>query len=284
MRNVPVGAGRRKSKNSTVSQHHQLVIPGVSDGLIHHGMRPDGTLLAFGLDSPLPNQFKPPQNFLTNGFFNTDNEKNSSISLSNSDISVEKAGTCNGETLEGSQSVPCFPYSWNPIPWQPGFPVSFYSTSQWGENLAAGPCNLQWLPAPTMMSDQSSTNSSPKSTTLGKHSREVTTLMSSNTDNNVSLKDRESENSRVVIPKTLTIDDPSEAAKSSIWTTLGVNKNNHVSSSNGTVAFMGGIPQVKGVNNYERSNIVPGVEASSMVLQANPAAFSRSLAFHEIAQ
>ncbi|XP_056683378.1 cyclic dof factor 1 isoform X2 [Spinacia oleracea] len=244
MRNVPVGAGRRKSKNYAASQNHHLVIPGASNGLIHHVMGPDGALVAFGMDSTHSNAS---QNFHTNGFFRSENETRSSIS--------------NGGGTESVQPVPCFPY----ISWQPGFPVSFYSTTspQWGENVAAAPYNLQWLPTPSLNSDQSSTTSSPNnSTTLGKHSR--------------SSKELEFENSRVVMPKTLRIDDPLDASKSSIWTTLGIKNNNHnVSSSIGRIAFLGESQQAKDM---------PDIEASSMVLQANPAAFSRSLAFHEIAQ
>ncbi|XP_021746891.1 cyclic dof factor 1-like [Chenopodium quinoa] len=270
MRNVPVGAGRRKNKNSAASHHRHLVIPGASDCLIHQVMRPDGTVLAFGMDSP-PNYSK-------------DSQKNS-VSFSNPNLVSMKEANCNGGTIESPQPVPCFPYSWNPVSWQSGFPVSFYSTSspQWGDSIAAGPCNLQWIPTQSLNSDQSSTNSSPNnSSSLGKHSREGRTLEPLNTDNNESSNDKELEN---LMPKTLKINDPIEASKSSIWTILGVKNNNHnASSSIGRVAFFGGLQQAKDVNNYEINNNAAGVEASSLALQANPAAFSRSLAFHEIAQ
>ena len=77
-------------------------------------------------------------------------------------------------------------------------------------------------------------------------------------------------------------DDPFESSKSSIWTNPDT-KNNHVGSSNGRLAFFGGLQQAKGVN-YESRNLYQSFEGqgSSMVLQANPAAFLRSLALHEI--
>lgn len=73
---------------------------------------------------------------------------------------------------------------------------------------------------------------------------------------------------RVLIPKTLRIHDPSEAAKSSIWSALGI-KNERIGSLNGAALFKAF--ESKGDN----------VDHRAMVLQANPAAFCRSLNFHE---
>lgn len=257
MRNVPVGAGRRKSKNSAASQHRHLVFPEGSDGLIHHVMRPDGTILAFGMDSSVPNQSNA-----SNGFFISENSEKKS-----SNCSIIENNS-NGK-IESSQAIPCIPYGWNPIPWQSGFPVSFYSTPS---------CNLQWLSTPSMNSDQSSSNSSPNSTSLGKHSRDEneTTLKLSTSDRRDQSEEKQLHNSRVVVPKTLRIDDPSEAAKSSIWTTLGIKNDHQLGSFNGRVSFFGELQQAKGVNQ--------GIDTSSLVLQTNPAAFSRSLSYHEVAQ
>ena len=76
-------------------------------------------------------------------------------------------------------------------------------------------------------------------------------------------------NGCVLVPKTLRIDDPSEAAKSSIWATLGI-KNE---TGSGGVMFKGFQAKKKEKNHHN-------VEASP-VLMANPAALSRSLNFHE---
>jgi hypothetical protein len=74
-----------------------------------------------------------------------------------------------------------------------------------------------------------------------------------------------------LVPKTLRIDDPSEAAKSSIWATLGIT-NEKSSSINGGGLFKGF------QSKSEDRNYMAG---TTSVLQANPAAFSRSLNFHE---
>lgn len=215
MRNVPVGPGTRKSKNSAASLDRHLVIP---DGLIRHDTRHDGTVFAFGLDSLLENQAKAKmlqlgegsENVVSNRVFRSENDEKSPISLSNSN------SICNEK----------------------------------GENC------------------------SPNSTSLGKHYRED--------EKKGALKQNELENSRVLIPKTLRFDDPFETSKS-LKSTNPDTKNNHVGSSNGRLAFFGGLQQAKGVN-YERTNVYQSGEGSSMVLQANPAAFLRSLALHEIAQ
>ncbi|XP_057543048.1 cyclic dof factor 1-like [Amaranthus tricolor] len=260
MRNVPVGAGRRKSKNSANSQHCHFVIPGASDGLVHHMIKHNGTFVAFGMDSSLASRSKVSmldgsQHTLTNGFYKSENERECDITLSSSNlISIEKRQLCND--------------SRNPIAWQSGYPI-------WGEHLARPNWNLNWVPIQSMHSDRSSTNSSPSSSSLGKHSREGLKLMPFS-------KEKESEISRVVIPKTLRFDDPSEVAESSIWTTLG-SKNNHIGSSNGKVALFGGSQQAKQVN-YERRTINQSIEPSSMVFQANPVSFSMSLAFNEVAR
>lgn len=109
----------------------------------------------------------------------------------------------------------------------------------------------------------------PMSSMLGKHSRQGTMLRPTNSE-----KDNLSEKaSPVLIPKTLRIHDPSDAAKSSIWSTLGI-KNERVGSANGTSLFKAFV--AKGDRNSNISN-------ASLVYQANPAAFSRSLNFQESA-
>ncbi|PIN13773.1 hypothetical protein CDL12_13605 [Handroanthus impetiginosus] len=85
-----------------------------------------------------------------------------------------------------------------------GFPVTFYpGTPYWGSAAS--------IPRA----------SSTFSSTLGKHPREGTTTRPPKLGNgNISKK--LSTQSSVLIPNNLRIDDPSEAAKSSIWSTLGI--------------------------------------------------------------
>ncbi|XAR51728.1 hypothetical protein NMG60_11006443 [Bertholletia excelsa] len=60
MRNVPVGAGRRKNKSSashyrqiTVPDTLQTARPDLPNGVHHPNLRPNGTVLTFGSDTPL---------------------------------------------------------------------------------------------------------------------------------------------------------------------------------------------------------------------------------------
>ncbi|XP_010483955.1 PREDICTED: cyclic dof factor 1-like [Camelina sativa] len=206
MRSVPIGAGRRKSKNnstSSPSHYHHVTIS-----------ETNGPVLSFSLgdDQKVSNHmFRSPK--LVSRIQNSDECSNNS--------------TSNG--LDN-----CFPgLSW-PYAWNPGFyPVYPY----W---------NIPTLPSPV--------NSSPNST-LGKHLR----------DEDETMKPKQ-KNGSVLVPKTLRIDDPNEAAKSSIWTTLGI-KND--------VLFKG-FDSKKEVKNISKEET-----ETSLVLCANPAALSRSLSFHE---
>lgn len=149
------------------------------------------------------------------------------------DCSINESRTRNNKTngLDGFPGVP-WPYTWNP-----GFyPVYPY----WSVPMLSSPVH-----------------SSPNSpvTTLGKHSRGEDETMQ-----------RKQKNGSVLVPKTLRIDDPNEAAKSSIWTTLGI-KNK--------VMF-------KGFDSKKEVKIIDKEETeTSLVLCANPAALSRSVNFHE---
>lgn len=90
---------------------------------------------------------------------------------------------------------------------------------------------------------------------MGKHSRDSNPL-----------KDDKEEKS-LWVPKTLRIDDPDEAAKSSIWATLGIKP---------------GDPGVfKPFQFKGESKGQPADARPARVLQANPAAFSRSQSFME---
>lgn len=67
------------------------------------------------------------------------------------------------------------------------------------------------------------------------------------------------------------MDDPGEAARSSIWATLGI-KPDRADSVGG-----GGLFKAFQSKSDEKTH----VSETSTVLQANPAALSRSLSFHE---
>jgi len=295
MRNVPVGAGRRKNKNSSsaASHYRQIMVPDtLQNGSLH------SAVLTFGSDFPLCDSMasvlslaEKAQNGVLNGFHspkhnvNNNNtgddinsvgasvmasslsEKRDNATTSPHEESVDKIyhqgfspQLCLPGSSSSSSSSSPWPYPWNPAMTPSAFyqPVSFYPT----------PAFWRCMPPPPSWSVnyQSAPTSGPNSPTLGKHSREGDILFQ---------KPGTESSNTVLIPKTLRIDDPTEAAKSSIWSTLGI-KNEKGNSLNGGGLFKAFAS--KGGSDDKKNHVV--VEASP-VLQANPAALSRSLVFRE---
>ncbi|CAD5177867.1 unnamed protein product [Musa acuminata subsp. malaccensis] len=221
MRNVPVGAGRRKSKKGAWHQRRLPEFESVLQTLHHPSLKPNGTVLSFGSDSaPRP---------------------------------AEKTTSCNkngvrdnsGRPSEASP-VPCFSRSPWPYPWTP--PVPFYP--------AAACWSIPWLsPVACLPSAESS------SPALDEHSREGHMVK------NGSLQKEDS----ILVPRTMRIDDPEEAAKSCIWTMVGIKSSkNSAIGSGGLLGYF----QPKG-------DIKNRAGEAASLLHANPAALSRSLNFQE---
>ncbi|KAK6928171.1 Zinc finger, Dof-type [Dillenia turbinata] len=312
MRNVPVGAGRRKNKNS--ASHYRISVAEalqngrveVPNGIHHPALKTNGTVLTFGSDSPLcesmasilnladktvrngtmngyhkPEEQKTPVSFVAvrNG---SDHSNGSSITTSASKDETGKNGlqgpvmqNCHGFPAQ----MPCFtgapwPYPWNSAQWSspvapaaffpPGFPMPLYPAAAYWGCTAPGTWNVPWPPQPCSP-NQASPGSGPNSP-LGKHSRDGNVLKPSNSGDEETVKENKSERC-LWIPKTLRIDDPGEAARSSIWATLGI-KNDKTD---------GGLFKTFQSKGDEKNHAAE----TSPVLQANPAALSRSLNFHE---
>ncbi|XP_042485652.1 cyclic dof factor 2-like [Macadamia integrifolia] len=317
MRNVPVGAGRRKNKNSASHYRHINVSEALQtasdlpDG-IHHPLKPNGTVLTFGSDTPLCESMssvlnlaeKTMRNCTRNGFQrpeerkisvscgggeNGDDHSNgSSVTASNS---IEEGGKVSLQepVMQNYHSfppqVPCFPgapwpYPWNSTQWSPAvpppafcppsFPVSFYPTATYWGCTVPGSWNIPWITPPSSSPCPGPPGYGPSSPTLGKHSRDGNMLKPSNSEKEDPVKQSNSEKC-LWIPKTLRIDDPGEAARSSIWATLGI-KNDKADSISG-----GGLFKAFQSKGGEKNHMTE----TSHVLQANPAALSRSLNFHE---
>lgn len=302
MRNVPVGAGRRKNKNSSASHYRHISI---SEALqvARIDSATNGKVLSFGLDAPISDTiFNLGENKGVNGTRNGFHQKHfekkripgeisddcssaSSITVSNS---MDEVGRRNckpeqvmglGGNMNGFPSpIPClpgvpWPYQWNsavPPPQAfcpPGFPMPFYPAPYWNCGIP-GTWNVPLLsPQSSTSSNLKAPTSGPDSPTLGKHCREFD---AQNTDDLEKEMPPKLKNGSVLAPKSLRIDDPSEAAKSSIWATLGI-KNE---SLNGKGLFKAFQP---------KSDHKSHVAETSPVLRANPAALSRSLNFHESA-
>ncbi|XP_051115619.1 cyclic dof factor 1-like [Andrographis paniculata] len=233
MRNVPVGAGRRKTKNPTPPSHcHQIAI--------------SESLQATRLDSPT-------------GFHHLSFKPTAASVLSfspNSPLSGDRK--IDGKVPE--KSDPCLPG----IPWHfpsVSAPAIYYP--------APYPWNVPWLSMlPPATNPTGSSSDSGSGSPLGKHSRSGEPIKSKTT----------SAESSIVVPKTLRIDDPEEAAKSPIWDTLGIKFDYDASSREGLFKAL----QPK-ENEKKQIVTVSTVNLNSPLLQANPAALSRSISFRETA-
>lgn len=302
MRNVPVGAGRRKNKNSASHCRHIMISEALEaaridppNGFHHPAFKPNGTVLSFGPDSPLCDSMasvlnladnKTP-NGIRNGFYRPEHKNPSGIGGENGDdcSSGSSVTTSNSmgegvkncppeavmQTINGFPSpVPCLPGVPWPVPFAAvpfpaispaGYPMPFCPPPYWNYNVP-GPWSLPWLTPPSPTANQKGPGSAPTSP-LGKHSRDGELLKPNNPEGQ-----KNSEGS-VLVPKTLRIDDPDEAAKSSIWSTLGI-KYDSVSR--------GGLFKALQPKSSEKKD---QPTTTSPALQFNPAAFSRSLSFQE---
>ncbi|VVA20502.1 PREDICTED: cyclic dof factor [Prunus dulcis] len=318
MRNVPVGAGRRKNKNSSASQYRHMLMSdalqtaraSAANGAHNTTLGSNGTVLTFGSDSPLCesmasvlNLAEQAQNCTQSGFHRPEqrigvssipgdnrdaHSSGSSITASNSSERGGKVGL-QEPAIKSCQSfppqVPCFPgspwpYPWNSAQWpagmppppfcHSGFPISFYPAPPYWGCTVPDSWNLPSLSSPSSTLSHCATSSGPNSPTLGKHSRDEDILNPASSQNEDHAKNNTSDRC-VWIPKTLRIDDPSEAAKSSIWATLGIK------NEKGNCTNEGGLFQAFQSKGDEKNHVVE----ASPVLEANPAALSRSLNFHE---
>ncbi|KAG2329735.1 hypothetical protein Bca52824_000915 [Brassica carinata] len=287
MRNVPVGAGRRKHKSSSSHYRHITISEALQAARLDPGLQANTRVLSFGLqahqqhaaptapvmklqgDQKVPNGARnglADQRAVARVENGDDCSSGSSVTTS---VDETRAQSCrvvepqvnNNNNMNGYACIPGvpWPYTWNPAMPPPGFypppgyPMPFYP--YW---------TIPMLSPNQSSSPMSQKGSSPNSPTLGKHSRDEE---SARKDNETERKQR---NGSVIVPKTLRIDDPNEAAKSSIWTTLGIKNEGSTLGSKGGM-FKGFDQKTKKSNNNENSPL----------LAANPAALSRSLNFQE---
>ncbi|XP_071728295.1 cyclic dof factor 1-like [Rutidosis leptorrhynchoides] len=229
MRSMPVGAGRRKKK-STPSHCRFIISQEVFEPPNHIKFTDDSPkVLSFGSNTP---NFGP----------NLSGQEKGDDRSCSSNLTVEKTQDNNNGY---NSQVHWIAYN----PWNTGVqmpiptifpPMPIYPSLYWN--------SVSWLP--------------PNVSILGKHLIDGEPIKP-NGSNEEPKKQRNS----ILIPKTLRIDDPDEAAKSSIWATLGIkNENGHPFK-----AF-----QAKGDEKKKHTDVEPPT-----VLHANPAAFSRSLCFQE---
>ncbi|XP_020597715.1 cyclic dof factor 2-like [Phalaenopsis equestris] len=287
MRNVPVGAGRRKNKHTLSGYCHTLITPDslpsvqtdVPDSIDPKPASPlncNTTILKFGPDAPLCESIASMLNLAEQNLELTESRDETSCS---SVSKPEENGFPENSMNSYSNGITPFPHfqyfpgpllafpfgpGWNnapvtgqengfltlmpPLLTSPAFcpPLPFPFWSWTGK-----PWNPPWLISSSSSSSSTITThcSGNASPTLGKHSRE------------------ENSEKSLWIPKTLRIDDPVEAAKSSIFATLGIKPMEACTFKSFS---------------SKNENGAEGGSNTSQVLHANPAAMSRSQSFQEI--
>ncbi|XVE90245.1 hypothetical protein DITRI_Ditri20bG0063300 [Diplodiscus trichospermus] len=349
MRNVPIGAGRRKNKH-LASQYRQIIVSSdgvpmtqienpdsenqqlLSPGESTTAFRPslgNGTVLKFGAEAPLCESMETvlslgdQKRCVETGTVSCGEVRDETFTCGSSAIHCSIRGNelpahvmqketigSAGPNEQNTQHPPqCYPVPPLIFPWNPG-PNNIVPT-------AAGQCSsdrigapnsrtsnlVQWCPTPMVaapgfcppniplqfvpaywgcmplwaaggenmsvsgssgcLSPSSSTSNSGcsgnGSSTLGKHSREANFV------------EEEQSEKCILVPKTLRIDDPNEASRSPIWATLGI-KPNQKDPLRGDKSFNAFESKAEG-----KDHVADG----SHILEANPAAISRSHTFQE---
>ncbi|KAF9587672.1 hypothetical protein IFM89_004504 [Coptis chinensis] len=149
----------------------------------------------------------------------------------------------------------------------PSIPFPFVPAAYWGcmGSGWAGTWSMPWTAFHGTQSPSSSSSrsgcSNSESPTLGKHSR----------DANIRGEGKDKMEKCLWVPKTLRIDHPDAAAKSSIWDTLSIKPSQSQPFAKGGIfkAFQ------------PKTEVDDNASNAAQVLQANPAASSRSQAFQE---
>lgn len=290
MRNVPVGAGRRKSKNSAPQDCHFSIsqaLQNAPNGAHYPTLRPNGTVLAYGSDTPLSesiadqnmNEFHKPEK---HNIFVPNDQQSSMFSITAANTSEEngKYGPNNVQTQNFHCYPPQVPFFAGGPPWPyllnmpqwvpppgvipPGYPMPFYPAPPYWGYAVPPPRAIPFVNPPL--------STSPNSHTLGKHCRDESMDTRRNIVEDEGEEGEKCRERSLWMPKTLRIDDLGEAAKNSIWATLGIKPENCNSSS--------GVGGKGELFKAFRSKASDNLDTSSL-LQANPAALSRSRNFQE---
>ncbi|XP_062210039.1 cyclic dof factor 1-like [Phragmites australis] len=280
MRNVPVGAGRRKSKSaSAASQFLQRVRAALPVDPLCASVKTNGTVLSFGSDMSTLD-LKEQMNHLKEKLVPITRIKRTD------DPSV---GSCTEGSSKGEESkqmdqkdkvtadksanvlqhpfmngVTMWPFSCAPPPtcYSSGIAMPFYpaAAAYWG-CMVPGAWNTPWPPHSQSESASSPNSASPASTmsncfTPGKHPRDGD-------------EEDTKRNGKVWVPKTIRIDDADEVARSSILSLIGISGD----KKDGRGCKLASVFEQK----EEAKMAINGLP----FLRGNPAALSRSLTFQE---
>lgn len=292
MRNVPIGAGRRRYKH-VPPQYRRIAVPesltagqtSLSNGIHHPPLNPSGNALGLRSVTPLCESMvsglsmadKTVRHHQAEELEVSASKEDGNKHLKNS--SLDQIARMSSEMMPNHHLLPSkmpgFVRAPWPYPLYPTFaprssPVPFYPTGSppyWNCATPGG-----WNTPSILPPMQSPPSSGPASPTLGKHSRDDNTLTLDNNNQGETKKETNPEKC-FWVPKTKRIDDPGEAAKSSILEALGINKK--------IESGIGGGGLHRAFQSKSKSNEKAHVPETPTVLQANPAALSRSVSFNE---
>lgn len=288
MRNVPVGAGRRKSKSISAASHFlqriRATLPG--DPLCTP-IKTNATVLSFGSDTStldLTEQMKHLKDKLIPVTQIKKTDDPSVGSCAEGWAKGEEQNQMNSReevTADKSTNVaqhPCmnggtmWPFSCAPSPayFTSSVAIPFYpaAAAYWGY-MVPGAWNTPWPPQSQSQSSSSPNAASPVSTMSScfqsrKHPRDGDEERDTN------------RNGKVWVPKTIRIDDADEVARSSIWSLIGIN-GDKVGTDDGRGCKITRVFYPKD----EAKTTTHRVNNSLPFLKGNPAALSRSVTFQE---
>jgi hypothetical protein len=278
MRNVPVGAGRRKNKNAVAASHFLQRVRAASDPL-----QTNGTVLSFGHGGPARLDLAEQVSRLKEKLLiPTGNHQSvgpcSQGSCNGDDDTKENAKPANGaqQHQANMDGATMWPYSCAPSQayYPPGIAIPIYPAAQgyWG-CMVPGGWNMprpaqspptQGLSSPTSAPSVASSGADDP-LSLGKHARE-----------REGDEGRSHGSGKVWAPKTVRIDDADEVAKSSIWSVIGI-KGDTQNTDMDRRRKHGTVFEPK----HEAKTAKQAMITSLPLLQANPVAFTRSLTFQE---
>lgn len=299
MRNVPVGAGRRKNKNAAASHFFQRVRATNATVLSFggHGGAPPAARLDLDLAEQLSHQLAPVRSAGDAGRPCSEGSSSRDGNGSRSSVDEAAANADDGSvqqhpgpaSMNSSGATVWPPYSCAPAPaayFPQGIAIPIYpaAPAYWG-CMVPGAWSLPWpvqhpssssSPSPTTTSAPSVVSSSgaaddSSSHALGKRPR-----------------DREGDdgrnggNAKVWAPKSIRIDDVDEVARSSIWSLVGI-KGDQTKQQDAADGHAGGHSKQLGtVFEPKRGEATKkAMMTSSPLLHANPVALTRSVAFQE---
>ncbi|KAG8088274.1 hypothetical protein GUJ93_ZPchr0010g7673 [Zizania palustris] len=283
MRNVPVGAGRRKNKNAAAAHFLERVraaaaMPGAGDAVVNT----NGRVLSFGHDAPaavldlagqmahLKERLIVPAGRANNPSAGSCSEVSSNTDDRNPSSTAEKSA--NGVQLQQHPSMDggaIWPYSCAPSPayFTSGIAIPVYpaAPAYWG-CMVPGAWSLPWLVQPQSQALSSPTrappaSSGPNSSTLGKHPREGAD------------EGRDGHGNGKV---TIRIDNADEVARSSIRSLFGF-KGDNEEADTGVRHKLATVFEPKRDAKTAKHTMI----TSSPLLHANPVALTRSATFQE---